>query len=133
MLLEELRRNGVEVVFLQHPISDDPNHQVLLQIQGAIAEYERALRRERWRRGKLQQARAGSWIGGKAPSGYRYLPKQEDVPGHLVVDEPEAAFVRMLFQWVIDDQITIRQILKRLNAGPWTPRSGKPVWASSMV
>ena len=133
VLLEEVRRNGVEVVFLQHPISDDPNDQLLLQIQGAIAEYERALLRERFRRGKLQKARAGYWIGGKAPYGYRYLPKQEEVPGHLVVDESEAAFVRMLFQWLIDEQLTVRQILKRLHAGPWMPRSGKPIWSSSVV
>ena len=37
LLLEEFRRAGCEVAFLQHPISDDPNDQLLLQIQGAIA------------------------------------------------------------------------------------------------
>src|SRR3954463_7507981 len=37
LLLEEFRRAGCEVVFLHHPISDDPNDQLLLQIQGAIA------------------------------------------------------------------------------------------------
>ena len=133
VLLEELRRNGVEVVFLQHPISDDPNDQLLLQIQGAIAEYERALLRERFRRGKLQKARSGHWIGGKAPDGYRYIPKQDGVPGYLVVDEAEADFVRMLYQWVLEEQMTIRQILKRLNAGPWSPRSGKRPWSPSVV
>jgi DNA invertase Pin-like site-specific DNA recombinase len=43
LLLEEFRRAGCQVTFLQHPISDDPNDQLLLQIQGAIAEYERAV------------------------------------------------------------------------------------------
>src|SRR3954451_11150645 len=59
LLLEEFRRAGVEIVFLQHPISDDPNDKLLflLQIQGAIAEYERAVLGERFRRGKLQKAR----------------------------------------------------------------------------
>jgi hypothetical protein len=32
---------GCEVVFLEHPHTDDPRDQLLLQIQGAIAEYER--------------------------------------------------------------------------------------------
>ena len=41
LLLEELRHAGCEVVFLQHPIGEDPHEQLLLQIQGAIAEYER--------------------------------------------------------------------------------------------
>ena len=61
LLLEEFRRAGAEVMFLQHPISDDPNDQLLLQIQGAIAEYERAVLGERFRRGKLQKARDGHY------------------------------------------------------------------------
>ena len=51
VLLEELRRAGCAVVFLQRPISDDPDDQLLLQIQGAVAEYERAVLYERFRRG----------------------------------------------------------------------------------
>src|SRR3954453_4653520 len=67
LLLEEFRRAGCEVAFLQHPISDDPNDQLLLQIQGAIAEYERAVLAERFRRGKLQKARDGHIPSTKAP------------------------------------------------------------------
>ncbi len=59
LLLEEFRKVGCEVAFVQRPITDDPHDQLLLQIQGAIAEYERALLGERFRRGKLQKARAG--------------------------------------------------------------------------
>ena len=133
LLLEEFRRAGVEIVFLQHPISDDPNDQLLLQIQGAIAEYERAVLGERFRRGKLQKARDGHYQGGCAPYGYRYVPRQEAVPGHLVVDEKEAALVRTLYGWLIDERTTIRQILKRLNAGPDVPRSGRHAWSPSLV
>ncbi len=103
LLLEEFRRAGVEVVFLQHPISDDPNDQLLLQIQGAIAEYERAVLGERFRRGKLQKARDGQYISGRAPYGYRYVPRREHAPGHLVVEESEAAVVRMVHGWVADE------------------------------
>ena len=81
LLLEEFRRAGCAVAFLHHPISDDPNDQLLLQIQGAIAEYERAVLGERFRRGKLQKARAGQVIGGRAPYGYRYVPRQDGCPG----------------------------------------------------
>ena len=88
LLLEELRRAGCRVVFLQHPISDDPDDQLLLQIQGAIAEYERAVMRERFRRGKLHRARAGQYLGSTPPYGYRYVPKGDGAPGHLVVLEP---------------------------------------------
>src|SRR4030095_11222573 len=113
LLLEEFRRAGVEIVFLQHPISDDPNDQLLLQIQGAIAEYERAVLGERFRRGKLK-ARDGHDQGGCAPYGYRYVPRQEAVPGHLVVDEKEAALVRTLYGWLIDERTDIPQMLQPL-------------------
>ncbi|MDQ2804058.1 MAG: recombinase family protein, partial [Pseudomonadota bacterium] len=133
LLLEEFRRAGVEMVFLQHPISDDPNDQLLLQIQGAIAEYERAVLGERFRRGRLQKARDGHFQGGRAPYGYRYVRRQDAMPGHLVVDEQEAELVRTLYGWLTDEQMTIRQILKRLNAGPYFTRSGRRAWSPSVV
>ena len=77
LLLEEFRHAGCQVTFLQRPITDDPNDQLLPQIQGAIAEYERALLGERFRRGKLQKARDGHFIGGRAPYGYRYVAKRD--------------------------------------------------------
>jgi site-specific DNA recombinase len=133
LLLEELGRLGCEVVLVDHPISEDPNDQLLLQIQGAIAEYERALLGERFRRGKLQKARERHFIGGRAPYGYRYIPKRDGLPGHLVVDETESELVRMLYGWLIEERMSVRQILKRLNEGPWLPRSGGARWSASVV
>jgi site-specific DNA recombinase len=43
VLLEEIEKHGVEVEFLDHPMSHDPHDQLLLQIRGAVAEYERTL------------------------------------------------------------------------------------------
>jgi site-specific DNA recombinase len=133
LLLEEFRRLGCAVVFLQRPISDDPHDQLLLQIQGALAEYERTVISERFRRGKLQRARAGVYLGGKAPYGYRYVPKRDDCPGHLLIDETEAALVRTLFPWLIEDQLTIRQLIKRLNRSAWQPRSGRRPWSPAVI
>src|SRR4051794_18744304 len=133
VLLEEFRRHRCEVVFLQRPLSDDPNDQLLLQIQGAIAEYERALLGERFRRGKLQKAREGHLIGGRAPYGYRYIPKQEGIPGHLLIDEAEATFVRMLYTWLIDERMTARHWPNPLNAGPWLPRPATKPWSAATL
>ncbi len=133
LLLEEFRRAACAVEFIERPISDDPHDQLLLQIQGAIAEYERAVLAERFRRGKLQKARAGQWGAGRAPYGYRYVPKRDGVPGYLVIDEAEAEVVRMLYRWLIDERTTVRQILKRLAEGPWRPRNGKRLWSNSVV
>src|ERR1700759_373356 len=133
LLLEEFRRAGCALAFVNHAISDDPGDQLLLQIQGAVAEYERALLAERFRRGKLQKARAGQFIGAKAPYGYRYRPRQDGAAGRLEIDPAEAEIVRMLYDWLVSEGLTLRQILQRLNCGPWFPRCGRRPWSPSTV
>ena len=51
LILEELERFAVRVIFLEQPPSEDPHTRLLVQIQGAIAEYERMKITERDRRG----------------------------------------------------------------------------------
>lgn len=54
------------------PMSQDPHDQLLLQIRGAVAEYERTLISERMRRGRLSRLRAGQllpWV--RVPFGYQ--------------------------------------------------------------
>ena len=60
LLIEEFKKAGVEIVFLNHAINDSPEDELLLQMQGMIAEYERAKIMERSRRGKRHAARRGS-------------------------------------------------------------------------
>jgi site-specific DNA recombinase len=52
LLVEEFERHGVRVECVERPMSTDPHDQLLLQIRGAVAEYERTLITERLRRGK---------------------------------------------------------------------------------
>src|SRR5262249_16914124 len=42
ILLEEFKKFSVEVIFLNYEINDNPESHLLLQVQGMIAEYERA-------------------------------------------------------------------------------------------
>ncbi len=72
LLVEELQGHGAVVEFLDRPMSQDPHDQLLLQIRGAVAEYERTLITERMRRGRLRKLRAGvllPWT--RPPYGYR--------------------------------------------------------------
>lgn len=64
LLIEELTTHGCAVDFLERPMSDDPHDQLLLQIRGAVAEYERNLIADRMRRGcqaKLRQGQLLPW------------------------------------------------------------------------
>jgi site-specific DNA recombinase len=62
LLIEELERGGCQVEFVERPMSQDPHDQLLLQIRGAVAEYERSLIAERMRRGRLQKYQAGGLL-----------------------------------------------------------------------
>ncbi len=65
VLLEELEHAGCEIEFLERPMSHDPHDQLLLQIRGAVAEYERTLIAERMRRGRQTKLRGGSCCPGR--------------------------------------------------------------------
>ena len=133
ILIEELESYGCTVTFLHQPPSQDPEAELLVQIQGVIAEYERAKITERTRRGKLHRARQGVILTWKAPYGYRYVKRQGDEPGCWEINEAEAPAIRSLFGWVADEGISIRQATKRLNASAWKTRGGSDLWSGSTV
>jgi DNA invertase Pin-like site-specific DNA recombinase len=59
VLIEEFEKGGCRVEFVERPMSSEPDDQLLLQIRGAVAEYERTLLSERMRRGRLAKYKAG--------------------------------------------------------------------------
>ena len=78
LLLDEWRRVNVELVFLNKSLGKSPEDDLLLQMQGIIAEYERAKFMERSRRGKRHAAQGGSLnVMSCAPFGYRYVSVRE--------------------------------------------------------
>ena len=135
LILDELARLAVAVRFTDAPGLDehDPQARLLTQVQGVIAEYERAKIGERYRRGKLFRSRAGEVISRKAPYGYRRIPRGPGGPAHLEIFEPEAAIVRRIFA-ARAARTTIRQICRQLNADAVpTPAGNRAVWGTSTI
>jgi len=131
VVLDELERFGVRVLFVDTPPLDDPQARLLTQVQGVIAEYERAKITERNRRGKLYRARAGEIVSWKAAYGYRFVPRSAEGPARLEIYEPEAAVVRRIFDDYVAGGRSIRQIAIALNAdGIPTPGSSTAWWAA---
>jgi site-specific DNA recombinase len=135
VLLDELRRVGVQVIFINQPdAQDDPQGQLFLGIQGLFSEYERAMITERLRRGKLYRIRQGQLLPPNPPYGYRYLPISEANGGQWVINEVEAGVVRQIFGWYTGPkELTITQMVDRLRkVGPAAPPRGKQ-WTYSTV
>ncbi len=133
LILEEFERFGVPVTFLEQPPADDPHTALLVQIQGAVAEYERTKLAERYRRGKLYRARQGEVFWNSVPYGYRRVPRRDGVPAHLVIDEVQAEVVRKIFSWHAEAGMTLRQITKRLTREGYPTPKGGAQWGETTV
>jgi len=131
LLLEELKSAGIEVHFCERPISDSPDDQLLLQIQGVIAEYERAKILERARRGRLHRARMGELGPGELPYGYCRAAKRHGGDGRIRLHEEEAVMVRQVFAWYDEEDVSIYTVAHKLNDSQWGARRGQ--WSLSTV
>ena len=135
LLLEEFLRAGVEVIFLNREVGQTPEDHLLLQVQGMIAEYERAKILERRRRGKRHGAQVGkvSVLSG-APYGYRSVTKQDgEGEARFEVIWEEARVVRQVFAWVGQDRCSIGEVRRRLEAAGEHTRTGKTVWDRATI
>jgi site-specific DNA recombinase len=134
LLLEEFSRCGAETVFLKSAGGDTPEERLLVQFQGMIAEYERALIAERTRRGKRHRAKAGcvSVLSG-APYGYRYVRKSDAAEAYYTVIEAEADVVREVFELYTKELWSIGAIARHLNQRGVSTRFNRGPWERSAI
>ncbi len=135
LLVDEFQRCGVELIFLNRELGRSPEDDLLLQVQGMVAEYERAKILERSRRGKRHAAQQGSVnVLSGAPYGYRYINKWEGggAARYEIVLE-EARVVQQIFAWVGQERCALAEVCRRLRQqGILSPR-GKRYWDRTTV
>jgi site-specific DNA recombinase len=135
LLMDEFQKGGAKIVFLNRKIGDTPEDDLLLQVQGMMAEYERAKILERSRRGKLQSAKRGSVnVLGGAPYGYHYIGKHDgngDARYEIIFEE--ARIVQQVFEWIGRDRLSIGEVKRRLDEAGAKTRSGKTFWDRSVI
>lgn len=134
LLIEELEQGGCLVEFLERPMSQDPNDQLLLQIRGAVAEYERTLIAERMRRGRQAKLRAGLLLPWTCvPYGYRVHPDRPRDPSGVRCDAAEAAIVAELFARYLEPSSSLNSLCKWLTCQQVpTPKGGR-LWSPTTM
>jgi site-specific DNA recombinase len=129
LLIEELDKLGCRIEFLDRPMnSDDPHDQLLLQIRGAVAEYERNLIADRMRRGRQAKLKSGTLLPWTvAPYGYILDPERPRDPSRLRLDPVKATLIQQIFAWYTDPEkpVSLYWIAKKLSDDQIpTPRGG---------
>jgi site-specific DNA recombinase len=134
VLLEEFAQAGCRVEFLERPMSEDPHDQLLLQIRGAVAEYERTLIAERMRRGRQMRIRAGTLLPWTTPPfGSRLHPDHPRDPATVQLDPTEAAVVHEIFARYLTTGGTLLGVAKYLwQLGVRSPK-GNARWTAASV
>ena len=134
LLIEEIAQAGCQVEFLERPMSQDPNDQLLLQIRGAVAEYERTLIAERMRRGRQAKLRAGLLLPWTyAPYGYRLHPERPRDPSGVICDNADAAIVAELFVGSLEPNGSLDGLAKRLTRQHVPTPNGGRIWSPSSI
>jgi site-specific DNA recombinase len=134
VLLDEFASCGTDVLFINSPKAETPEEALLLQFQGMIAEYERAMIKERSRRGKRYKAKAGiiNVLSG-APYGYNYIRRTEDTAAYYQINEEEALVVKEVYRLYTEDMLSIGGVVKELNRRQIPTKKGKTPWERTTV
>ncbi|MDP9315782.1 MAG: recombinase family protein, partial [Chloroflexota bacterium] len=127
---------GCQVLFVDRPMRDDPHDQLVLQVRGAVAEYERQLIIDRMRRGRLTKLRNGQllpWT--RAPYGSMLDPDHPRDPSRLRIDPVTSVIVQQIFAWYTDPQtpLTLYGVARRLNDTKVPTSRGGAYWAISTL
>ncbi len=135
IVLEEMDKAGIRAEFMNQHTDDSPESRMLLGMQGLFSEYERAKFSERSRRGKMHWAKQGVLVSGRVPYGYRRIHRDREngTRGRMVIAEEEAIVVKDMFRLLIDEQLSCRQIAKKLNTMGIPTRKGLSRWAPGTV
>jgi len=136
--MEEFRRAGVEVVFLNRAIGETAEDKLLLQIEGVISEYERA---------QIVGASCGRWAAAcrrvsglvsaltAAPYGYRYVRRDQGdgVARFEVVEDEATCRAPDLRMGLVLDRLSLRAACRRLQQMGCRTRRGLAHWSVATI
>lgn len=111
-LIGELAEHDTQLILVKGSLEDTPEGRLLVYVQAYAGQQERLQFVDRTRRGKISAAKAGRLPNGAGPLlfGCDYDP----VKKVRVINEVEAAVVRLIFQWA-SEGLSPHQIAVRLN------------------
>src|ERR1700676_269744 len=130
----DLERKSVKVIFRKLPSDASATSNLMVNILGGFAEFERELIMDRPRRGRRHKVEVRKeYLGSNTAYGYRYTPKNRlaGTDGLLEVNPAEAAIVRRMFEWVDQEGLSARRVLLRLDELKIRPKKGAARWGKS--
>lgn len=115
-IFERLQKAGASFISLQENINfNGAIGNLIFQIFGAIAQFERELIKSRTRGGILMSAEMGNYTGTRIPYGYEPIKNPSGKGKKLALVAKEKRWVEKIFHWYIYEDLGYGQITKKLN------------------
>ncbi len=133
LLMDELKKQNIQVIFTTQQFEDNAEGNLMLQIQAAVSEYERAKILDRTRRGRKYAVKNGQMLGSMSPYGYRFMPKGEGKPARWEIEPREIEIVHLIFDLYVNKRMKGTQIASHLESEGIQTRSGTTKWWCSVV
>jgi site-specific DNA recombinase len=124
-IVDQLEALGVSLVVIEADFdATTPTGKLLRHQMIGFAAFDRDSLVERMGRGQHAMAERGGWPGGtQAPYGFHAVGGGRN--NRLEIHEGEATILRLMVDWVVDDQMTTGQVAQRLNAAGILTRKGR--------
>ena len=133
LLMDEFKKQNIQVIFTSQQFEDNAEGNLMLQIQAAVSEYERAKILDRTRRGRKYAVKNGQMLGSMAPYGYRFMPKGNGKPARWEIESSEIEIVHLIFDLYVNKRMKGTQIANHLESEGFQTRSGTTKWWCSVV
>jgi len=136
VIKRDLERHGVKVIFRKLPPDTSATYNLMVNILGSFAEFERELISDRVRRGRRHKVEVKhQYLGSNTSYGYRYRPKDRVAgkEGFLELVHEEAEVVQQIFSWVDQEGLSARRVVNRLNELKVPTKKGAPRWGRSSI
>lgn len=124
------RENNITICTPSQKISlNDIDSDLMSNIFGAFAQFERLKFIQRANRGRQVKAERGEWGGRTSPYGYSFDIEKNK---HLVINEEESRVYRLIVHLFLDKGLGIKRIAVELNSRGLKTRAVRP-WAMQAI
>lgn len=135
-LLTEVVRSGLKVFFARerfelNPKDSESVERYLNKAQQAQAYVETM--KVNTARGRKARATNGKLIGGHSLYGYKYIKGKGEGEGVRYVNPEQAEWVKKMYSWLINENLSINGITKRLRSLKVPTPSGSKFWQRQTV
>ena len=130
IIKRDFERKRVQLIFRKLPGESSPTYNLMVNILGSFAEFEREIIIDRTRRGRRHKVEARKqYVGCVAAYGYHYETKSatNGNDARLDIVPEEARVVKQIYEWVLQG-LSMEKTTRRLNELGIPPRKGKNGW-----